>query len=367
MKTAIVILNWNGKKYLEKFLPGVIRSLGPDDRLIVADNASTDGSVELLKERFPEVGTMHFSRNHGFTGGYNRALMELKAGYFILLNSDIEVPEHWIEPLVQWLDSHPECGICAPKLLSFKDRNRFEYAGAAGGYIDRYGYPYCRGRVLKMTEEDRGQYDEPENVFWVSGACLAIRPELYRKLGGLDEKFFAHMEEIDLCWRAQLLGYKVTVVPSSAVWHVGGGSLPNDSPEKLYLNYRNNLLMLRKNLARTYALGMRKEGAGIRESAEKGLKKAGMTILTRMILDGAACAVYFLSFRWSYCKAVVRAHRDFRKIRDRQDAQEIMRWLRETDRSVEVTGMSDRWIIPQALLYGRKIFRKLFPAGQDRN
>ncbi len=363
MKTAIVILNWNGRKYLERFLPGVIRSLGPGDKLIVADNASSDGSVELLKDKFPEVGTMLFSKNRGYTGGYNRALMELKAEYFILLNSDIEVPDHWIEPLEQWMDSHPECGICAPKLHSYKDRDMFEYAGAAGGYIDRYGYPYCRGRVMKMTEADRGQYDTPEDVFWVSGACLMIRSELYKSLGGLDEKFFAHMEEIDLCWRAQLSGYKVTVVPGSVVYHIGGGSLPNNSPRKLYLNYRNNLLMLRKNLAKTYALGLRREGLGIRESAGKGMKMARKTILARMFLDGAACAVYFCTFKWRYCQSVIKAHRDFRKTRDKVTRDDIISYLKGAGKSAVVRGMSDKWIVPRALIYGKNIFRKLSAGG----
>ena len=363
MKTAIVILNWNGKKYLEKFIPGVLRSLGPDDRLIVADNASSDGSVELLKERFPEAGTMLFSRNWGYTGGYNRALMELQAEYFILLNSDIDVPEGWIRPLEQWMDSHPECGVCAPKLHSCSDRNMFEYAGAAGGLIDRYGYPYCRGRVMKRVEEDRGQYDTPENVFWASGACLMIRSELYRKLGGLDEKFFAHMEEIDLCWRVQLLGYKVTVVPSSTVYHVGGGSLPNNSPKKLYLNYRNNLLMLRKNLAKTLALQFYKDGKSRQESVTLGMKKARRIIFIRMLMDGAACMVYLFTLKWSYCKSVIKAHHDFRKTRDRVTKDDIAAFLKRSGKSVSVTGMSNRWIVPAALFYGKNIFRRLMSDG----
>ena len=359
MKTAIVILNWNGKKYLERFIPGVLASLGPDDRLIVADNASSDGSVELLKEKFPEAGTMLFSRNHGYTGGYNRALMELQAEYFVLLNSDIDVPEGWLRPLEHWMDTHPECGICAPKLHSCTDRDMFEYAGAAGGYIDKYGYPYCRGRVMKRVEKDSGQYDTPADVFWASGACLMIRADLYRTLGGLDEKFFAHMEEIDLCWRAQLLGYKVTIVPSSVVWHIGGGSLPNNSPKKLYLNYRNNLLMLRKNLAKTIALKAYREGLSRQESADIGMKKAKRLIFTRMLMDGAACAVYFLTLKWHYCSSVIKAHRDFRRTRDRVTQSDIVLFLKKTGKKVTVTGMSDRWIVPMALACGRNIFRKL--------
>ena len=349
MKTAIVILNWNTKGFLEKFLPPLLASAGKDARVIVADNASTDGSVELLKEKFPDVGTMFFSRNRGYTGGYNRALMQLKAEYYILLNSDIEVPEHWLGPLEAWMDSHPECGICAPKLHSYTDRDMFEYAGAAGGCIDRFGYPYCRGRIMKKVERDCGQYDTPENVFWVSGACLMIRSELFHKLGGLDERFFAHMEEIDLCWRAQLAGYKVTAVPASTVYHVGGGSLPNGSPRKLYLNYRNNLLMLRKNLGKTLALEEYAKTGNIRESAEAGVKKAGRIIFTRMLMDGAAAAVYLLTFRWSSLKAVFKAHRDAGKIRIRTTVSDISLYLKEYGSIGSVTGMSSSWIIPRAI------------------
>ena len=363
MKTAVVILNWNGKEYLERFLPVLIPTIGKESRLIIADNASTDGSVEMLREKFPDTAVMVFSRNWGFTGGYNRALMQTDAEYFLLLNSDIEVTQNWLEPLENWMDTHPECGICAPKLHSWTDRKMFEYAGAAGGYIDRFGYPYCRGRVLGFTEEDRGQYDTPENVFWVSGACLMIRSGLYRKLGGLDERFFAHMEEIDLCWRAQLSGYKVTVVPKSMVWHIGGGSLPAGSPKKLYLNYRNNLLMLRKNLAKTLALKEYRRGKGIAEAVRKGRKQARRTIFIRMMLDGASWLVYLLSFRWEYCRSVIKAHSDFRKIRTKVTDEDIRSYLKLHGRDGSVEGMSSKWIIPRALFYGKRIFSKL-PSGQ---
>ena len=359
MKTAVVILNWNGEKLMEKFLPPLLESAGADVAVIVADNASTDGSAEMLKRKFPEVQTMIFSRNWGFSGGYNRALMQLDAEYFVLLNSDIEVPAHWLEPLVEWMDSHPECGICAPKLHSYYEKDMFEYAGAAGGFIDKYGYPYCKGRVLKRVEQDRGQYDAPSDVFWVSGACLMVRARLYRSLGGLDEKFFAHMEEIDLCWRAQLAGYKVTTVPASTVYHIGGGSLPNDSPAKLYLNYRNNLLMLKKNLARTIALQMYKDGNDISECAVKSLKKAGRIIFTRMLMDGAAWLVYLLTFRWKYCSAVIKAHRDFMKSRGHVSGRDISEYLGQYGSRADVKGMSGRWIIPYALFYGKRIFQKV--------
>ena len=297
---------------------------------------------------------MFFSRNRGYTGGYNRALMQLKAEYYVLLNSDIEVTEHWLEPLTEWMDTHPECGICAPKLHSWTDRDMFEYAGAAGGYMDRFGYPYCRGRVLKTVEKDEGQYDTPENVFWVSGACLMIRAELFHRLGGLDDRFFAHMEEIDLCWRAQLEGFRVTVVPASTVYHVGGGSLPNNSPKKLYLNYRNNILMLRKNLGKTLALNALKSGKDIRTSALEGAKKASRLIFIRMLMDGASAAVYFITFRWSYLKAVWTAHRDAKKLRIRTTARDISLYLERFGNVGQVYGMSDRWIIPRALFRRKK-------------
>ena len=349
MKTAVVILNWNTKGFLEKFLPPLLASAGPDETVVVADNASSDGSVELLKNRFPDVSAMFFSRNRGYTGGYNRALMQLKAEYYVLLNSDIEVTEHWLEPLTEWMDTHPECGICAPKLHSWTDRDMFEYAGAAGGYMDRFGYPYCRGRVLKTVEKDEGQYDTPENVFWVSGACLMIRAELFHRLGGLDDRFFAHMEEIDLCWRAQLEGFRVAVVPASTVYHVGGGTLPNNSPKKLYLNYRNNILMLRKNLGKTLALNALKSGKDIRTSALEGAKKASRLIFIRMLMDGASAAVYFFTFRWSCLKAVLTAHRDAKKLRIRTTARDISLYLERFGNVGQVYGMSDRWIIPRAL------------------
>ena len=299
MKTAVVILNWNTKGFLEKFLPGLVASVdGLDAEVIVADSASTDGSMEMMRAEFPSLRRIELDRNYGFTGGYNRALEQVEATYFVLINSDIEVPEGWLEPLVEYMDSHPECGICGPKLLSYKDRDTFEYAGAAGGYLDRYGYPYCRGRVLGKVAKDHGQYDTVEDVFWVSGACLMVRSDLWRGLGGLDDRFFAHMEEIDLCWRAQLAGFRVTVIPASKVWHVGGGTLPQGSPFKLKLNFRNSLLMLDKNLPATIGRG-----------------KARARIFVRKILDGCAALAYMLTFKWSSFKAVWDAHREYCSLR----------------------------------------------------
>ena len=247
MKTAVVILNWNTEGFLREFLPGLIRSAQKVEgaEVVVADNASTDGCMDVMKNEFPQVKTLQFEKNHGFTGGYNKAFSQIDSDYFVLINSDIEVTEDWLQPLVDWMESHPECGACAPKLHSWQERDMFEYAGAAGGYLDRFGYPFCRGRVLKRLEKDNGQYDSPADVLWATGACLMVRSSAYRKLGGLDERFFAHMEEIDLQWRMQLAGWRIVVEPKSVVYHLGGGTLPASS-RKIFLNHRNNLAMLFK-------------------------------------------------------------------------------------------------------------------------
>ena len=328
MKTAVVILNWNTKDFLEKFLPPLIESTeGLDAEVIVADSASTDASMEMMSEKFPKIRQIRLEKNYGFTGGYNRSLALVEAEYYVLINSDIEVPKNWLSPLVEWMDTHPECGACGPKLHSWYDRDMFEYAGAAGGYLDRYGYPFCRGRVMSKIEKDTGQYDTPANVLWVSGACLMVRSSIWKSLGGLDDRFFAHMEEIDLCWRIQLSGFKVTVVPSSVVYHIGGGTLPKKSPYKLFLNYRNNLLMLENNLPKTI-----------------GRKRARRRILTRMILDGMSGIVYLFTGKWESFKAVVKAHREYRKLRRRTDE----------DAHANIDGLVNYWMIPRNLLFLQK-------------
>ena len=300
MKTAVVILNYNTRNYLEQFLPGLLASCeGQDAQVFVADNASADDSVAFLQAHFPQVPLILLENNYGFTGGYNRALEMIEADYYVLINSDIEVPEGWLKPLTDWMDSHPQCGACGPKLLSWRQRDIFEYAGAAGGLIDRYGYPFCRGRIMQKVEKDHGQYDSPQNVLWVSGSCLVVRSSVWKALGGLDERFFAHMEEIDLCWRMQLRGWKVTVVPASAVYHIGGGTLRNESPFKLFLNYRNNLLLLENNLPSTL----------------HSRWKARLRIHVRMFLDGLSALVYLCKGQGAFFMAVVRAHRDYRKLR----------------------------------------------------
>ena len=301
--TAVVILNWNGRGFLEKFLPPLLLHTTPETgSVIVADNGSTDGSLELLKEQYPTVRTICLDQNYGFTGGYNRAFDAIlhhpeeygKYDYYLLLNSDVEVTSNWLECLTDFMESHPEAAICSPKVLSYDRRDYFEHAGACGGMLDRFYFPYCRGRVLSKVEKDQGQYDTPTEVFWASGTSFMIRSDVWHRLGGLDESFFAHMEEIDLCWRAKLSGLGVWVVPQSVIYHVGGGTLPNNSPRKLYLNFRNNLLMMEKNLP---------------DSSRRRI------IFTRMCIDGAAAAAYLLMGKVSYFKAVWNAHRDFRKMK----------------------------------------------------
>lgn len=247
-KVAVIILSWNGRKFLEQFLPSVVLHQKTDYEIYVADNASTDDSVIFLKKYFPSVHIINLQKNYGFALGYNEALKQVIADYFVLLNQDVEVSTNWVNPVIELMEKDSQIAVCQPKIKSFTNKNYFEYAGAAGGWIDNYGYPFCRGRIFDTVEEDHGQYDEPTEIFWASGACFFVRTELYRKFGGLDEHFFAHMEEIDLCWRLKNAGYKIFYTPHSAVYHVGGGSLPQGNPKKTFLNFRNNLLMLAKNL-----------------------------------------------------------------------------------------------------------------------
>ena len=247
-KIAIVILNWNGRKMLEQYLPSVLKYSLEEAVVVVADNDSSDDSLAFLAEYSPDVHTIVLEENYGFAEGYNRALQQVEADYFVLLNSDVEVTENWLKPLVEYMDSHTEVAACQPKLLSWTDKNKFEYAGAAGGFIDRYGYPYCRGRIFDKIEDDEGQYDSPMFVHWATGACLMIRSKDYWQAGGLDGRFFAHQEEIDLCWRLRLMGRKIACLPDSVVYHLGGGTLPKGNPRKTFLNFRNNLTMLYKCL-----------------------------------------------------------------------------------------------------------------------
>lgn len=292
---AVIILNWNGEKLLSEFLPSVIANT-PDDiaTVIVADNGSTDGSLQLLAERFPEVQVLRLDSNYGFAGGYNRAIQATRYRYTLLLNSDVMTPPGWLEPLHRWMLEHPEAGAVMPKIRSYRHPEMFEYAGAAGGYLDRNGYPYCRGRIFNRIERDNGQYDTPATVFWATGAAMLVDTKAYLAVGGLDEDFFAHMEEIDLCWRLQLAGRTNWVVPQSSVYHLGGASLDASNPRKTYLNFRNNLLMLHKNLPDT---------------------SRRRTLLRRRLLDTLAWGRFIATARWRHASAILKAHRDFRKMR----------------------------------------------------
>ncbi len=246
MKTAVVILNWNGKKFLEQFLPSVIQhSAGAE--IYVADNGSTDDSVLFVQQKYPNVKVLTSQQNKGFAGGYNEALKQVKADYFVLLNSDVEVTENWIQPVINLLESDKTIAACQPKIRMYSDKKMFEYAGAAGGFIDKYGYPFCRGRIFETLEEDKGQYNDSCEIFWATGACMFVRSDAFFAAGGFDDEFFAHMEEIDLCWRMKNLGYKIMYCVNSTIYHVGGATLQKSNPLKTYLNFRNSLMMLIKN------------------------------------------------------------------------------------------------------------------------
>lgn len=372
MKVAVVILNWNGKSFLERYLPSVLSACPDFADVIVADNGSEDGSLEVVAKMQREApkrdgagrdgterggagrektgredsgrqaaeidiaeinaaaaNSVHahaspewipLGKNWGFTGGYNRAFARIRESgriydYYILLNSDIMTPGGWIEPLVEFMESHPEAGICQPKILSLTEKNRFEYAGACGGFIDRFGFPFCRGRILSCTETDDGQYDTPLRVFWATGACMVVRAGLWHRLGGLEEKFFAHMEEIDFCWRAALSEYEIWCVPASRIYHLGGGTLPNNSPRKLYFNYRNNLLLLWRNLH------------------PKGKRRS---ILLRKSIDLLTAAAYILQGKPGFAAAVMRAHRDFGRMK----------------KDIAVSGRSARFEKPENRVWG---------------
>jgi len=252
-KAAVVILNWNGRELLEQFLPVVVKYTPTCiAEIIVADNGSDDDSVSFLIACYPQVRLIRFDKNHGFAEGYNRALSQLNHEYIVLLNSDVEVTENWLKTALDYLDAHPEVAALQPKLLDYKDKTAFEYAGASGGFIDIYGYPFCRGRILSTVEKDKGQHDNPAEIFWASGACLFIRLKDFREAGGFDKNFFAHQEEIDLCWRLRARGKKIVCLPQSVVYHVGGATLKMEHPRKTFLNFRNNLLMVYKNLPEKY-------------------------------------------------------------------------------------------------------------------
>jgi GT2 family glycosyltransferase len=291
---AIVILNWNTRPLLEQFLPLVLQhSQSVKSELWLADNASKDGSSEYVKSNLPAIKVLQFDKNYGFTGGYNRALSLIEAKYYVLLNSDVEVTESWLEPLYNWMENHAETAACTPKILSLKEKNKFEYAGAAGGFIDYLGYPFCQGRIFDKLEYDMGQYNVDRDIFWATGACMMVRSSVYHELGGLDELFFAHMEEIDLCWRMKRQGYSIHYCPQSIIFHLGGGTLPKQNPKKTFLNFRNNLLLLYKNLTPG---------------------KAFLVFTIRLFLDGISGIRYFLRGDWADGVAIIKAHFAFYKL-----------------------------------------------------
>lgn len=295
-KLGVIILNWNGLELMKRFIPTASRfTSGLEVELVVADNGSSDGSVDWLKENHPEVRLIEFPENYGFAEGYNRALREGGYPYTVLLNSDVEVTEGWWQPLLKLLESDTRVGAVQPKIRALKDRNRFEYAGAAGGLLDKYGYPFCRGRLFESIEKDEGQYDDGvTDVAWASGACMAVNTATYLKLGGLDKDFFAHMEEIDLCCRMTAAGYRVCATSASYVFHLGGGTLPQGNSRKVYLNFRNNLLLLHKNLPE---------------------KRSRKVLFLRRLADTLALGMYLLKGNFGDAKAIWNAHRDFRKMR----------------------------------------------------
>ncbi len=293
MKTAVVILNWNGKSLMQQFLPALIEHTPQAEaEIIVADNGSTDDSISFLKENYPEIQIIAFDKNWGFAEGYNRALAQLDHQYVVLLNSDVEVTSGWLTTAIDYMDRNPEVVALQPKILSYKDKTSFEYAGACGGYMDMYGYPYCRGRVLNVVEKDRHQYDTIAEVLWATGACLFINLDVYKESGGLDAYFFAHQEEIDLCWRLVSRGMKIVCLPSSVVYHVGGATLAMESPRKTFLNFRNNLLMLYKNIP------------------EKQFKKV---FFVRFFLDYVAVLQFLMKGYPANANAILKARRDFNK------------------------------------------------------
>jgi len=330
MKIATIILNWNGRKMLEQFLPSVLQhTLG---EVIIADNGSTDDSLAFLHDRYPTLRVIALDRNYGFAEGYNRAIAQVEADYYVLLNDDVEVTPHWIEPVIEQMEQEPSIAICQPKLRMYHERDRFEYAGGAGGFIDSHGYPFCRGRIFSTVEYDHGQYDDPCDIFWASGAAMFVKADVWKKLGGLDGDFFAHMEEIDFCWRAQNCGYRVQYCPSSVVYHVGGGTLPKSSPFKTLLNFRNNLCMLYKNLTD---------------------QRLGKVIRRRMILDGIAAAKFLLGGHGAECKAVWQAHGQYR------EQKESLRQKRSQLPHREPDTIYQGRILLDYYFKGRKTFDKL--------
>lgn len=336
-KVAIVILNWNGQKMLQQYLPTVLQYSRDEATVYVADNASTDDSLQVLTKEFPECNVIRLERNWGFAEGYNKALRQIEATYYLLLNSDIEVTHHWLTPLIEFMDVHPEVAVCQPKLLSIFDKDMFEYAGASGGYLDSLGYPFCRGRIFDTVERDNGQYDYATEILWATGAALMIRSKDYWEAGGLDGRFFAHNEEIDLCWRLRIRGRKIYCLPESYVYHVGGGTLPKGNPMKTYLNFRNNLTMLYKCLPDT---------------------ELQRVMRWRWFLDYlAAWQTLLLNRNWGDFKAIYRARHTFSQWKHEFDADRTA--IQQERVATDIPERQKISILWQYYAKGRKCFSQL--------
>lgn len=335
-KTAVVILNWNGVEMLTRFLPQVIDYSRDDAVVYVADNASTDNSLEVLRKHFPEVHLVVLDKNWGFAEGYNRALEQIEAEYYVLLNSDVEVSHHWLTPMIEFMDNHPDVAACQPKLLSEKSRDSFEYAGASGGFIDCYGYPFCRGRMFDAVETDNGQYDYATEILWATGACMVVRASDFKEAGGFDARFFAHSEEIDLCWRMSLMGKKIYCIPDSFVYHIGGATLPKNNPMKTYLNFRNNLTMLYKNLP---------------DSELRHVMRV------RAVLDYVAAFQALASGRTGDFKAIINGRKAFKKwLPEYRTVRAEIQSMRKTD---DIKGFYRHSILWQYYAKGHKKYSEL--------
>lgn len=330
-KIAVVILNWNGKSFLEQFLPSV-KKFSEEADIIIADNRSTDDSVPFLKEHYPTFKILQLDKNYGFAGGYNKALELVNSKYYVLLNSDVEVTKDWLSPMFEMLENDNSIAACQPKIKDFKKRTHFEYAGAGGGFIDNLGYPFCRGRVFDTLEEDAGQFNDPSEVFWASGASMFIRSDAYHRIGGLDEFFFAHMEEIDLCWRLKNEGNKIMVCPSSTVYHVGGGTLNKINPKKTFLNFRNSLLMLHKNLPKN---------------------KRFSKIVSRLLLDGLAGIKFIIDGKPNHTGAIIRAHFAFYSAMSQNKSKRIH------IKNPNLTGMIKKSIVKEYFINKRRTFSEI--------
>jgi GT2 family glycosyltransferase len=334
LKLAIVILNWNGKGHLEKYLPSVTRySNLPGCEVIVADNGSSDNSIAFLEQAYPKMKRILLDQNYGFAGGYNRALENVDADIYCLLNSDVRVDEGWIQPVLDLFESDSDLAAVQPKILSDRESNRFEHAGAAGGFVDKYGYPFCRGRIMNVIEPDNGQYNVPSEIFWASGACLFIRSTVYRNAGGFDADYFAHMEEIDLCWRLKNQGFRIVYCPKSIVYHWGGATLDYNNPRKLFLNFRNSLWTLYKNYT----------GNNLR-----------WRMFVRMIIDGFAVVKFLITFDWKDMMAVLKAHTAFYRSKKelRLKRQQLLPKVVKTNHHE----MLERSIVWQFFFFSRKKF-----------